>query len=534
MWKPRILRLFEGRVMEARWYQDEGSQKLFERVQVEGVNPIIALPTGAGKTHVIALLIEKYRADYPDRKIVVLSHVKEILTQNHASLAKYLGVGIALNSAMLNRREIGRITVAGIQSVYKNPEAFGDVGLAIIDEAHLVTDTNTGMYRSFLTALHCPVVGLTATPFRPRGYLHTVDNALFTEIAYDLTSSESYQRLIKEGYLSKLYCKSTKLKMDTSDIPTTAGDFNNKALDLKFNTNQVTENALKEVLDICGPYKKILLFAISIEHATAIQEWLNEHGINTGIVHSKTGEDEQRDRVLADFRSGFYRAIVNVNVLTTGLDIIDIDLVVLLRPTQSPVVYVQSVGRGMRVAPDKDHCLVLDFANNVATHGPIDAVKIKEKGEKRKGEPITKVCDKCGVIVHPTCKVCPACLTPFIFKVKINNTASNLDIIGVPKERWIDVNYMHVKRHKKKGKPDSIRIDYTCGLRRFSQWIAVRSSTWDAAYAAKHTLSPFYDFPEGFIITVESILEIKDEMKTPTRIFVDESDTYPKIENMEF
>ena len=520
--------------MEARWYQDEGHEALFERVQVEGVNPLAAVPTGAGKTHMISLLIEKHSAAYPDRKIIVLSHVREILKQNHKSLTKYLGRDIALNSAMLDRREVGHITVAGIQSVYKKPEVFGDVGLAIIDEAHLLTDDNEGMYRSFLSALACPVVGLTATPFRPRGYLHTVDNALFTEIAYDLTSSENFQRLIKEGYLSKLYCKGTKMKMDTSDIPLQGGDFNSKLLDLKFNTEQVTENALKEVLSIGGSYKKWLIFAISIEHAEAIRESLNEKGINTGIVHSKMADDEDRDRMLDDFRSGFYRAMVNVNVLTTGLDIPDIDLVVLLRPTKSPVVYVQSVGRGMRVATDKDHCLVLDFANNVANHGPIDSVKIKEKGKKRNGEPITKECPKCTVIVHPTCKICPACLTPFIFKVKINNTASNLDIIGVAKERWINVDYMHIKRHKKKNRPDSIRIDYTCGLRRFSQWIAVKSPTWDAAHAAKFTLAPFYDFPEEFVVTVDSILEIKDELKTPTRIFVNESDTYPKIENMEF
>ena len=520
--------------MESRWYQKEGHEALFERIAEPGVNPIAAVPTGAGKTHIISLLIEKYAYVFPDRKIVILSHVKEILQQNHKSLSKHLGIDVALNSAMLDRREIGHVTVAGIQSVYKKPGLFGKVGLVIIDECHLVTDSNEGMYRSFLSALDCPVVGLTATPFRPRGYLHTVENALFTEIAYDLTSPENFQRLIKEGYLSKLYCKGTALKMDTSDVPMQGGDFNAKILDLKFNTSQVTENALKEVLDIGGSYKKWLIFAISIEHAESIRESLNEKGINTGIVHSKMDDDEDRDRMLDDFRSGFYRAMVNVNVLTTGLDIPDIDLVVLLRPTQSPVVYVQSVGRGMRVSPGKDHCLVLDFANNVANHGPIDSVKIKEKGKKRKGEPITKECPKCTVIVHPTCKVCPACLTEFIFKVKIENSSSNLDIIGVPKERWIHVNYMNIKRHKKKNRPDSIRIDYTCGLRRFSQWVAVQSDTWDAAYAAKRTLAPFYDFPEDFTVTVESILEIKNDMKVPARIFVDENDTYPKIEKMEF
>ena len=515
-----------------RWYQAEASDSLLERVLVPDVNPIAAIPTGAGKTYIAVLFIRKFLEVYPDKKIIVLSHVLEIIQQNYKALYQHFGDEIAVNSAKMNRREAGKITVAGIQSVYKNPGQFGDVGLIIVDECHLVGEDNAGMYRTFIANFKCPCAGLTATPFRSRGYLHTMENALFTEISYDLTSTENVNRLISEGYLSKMYCRSTKMQMDTKGIPKQGGDFSNKALDLKFNTNSVTETALNEVIEIGGSYKKWLIFAISIDHAEHIQEFLNENGINTGIVHSKM--DRDREQTLDWFRDGFYRGIVSVNALTTGLDIPDVDMIVMLRPTDSPVVYAQSAGRGFRVAEGKDHCLVLDFANNVATHGPIDKIRVREKGKKTKGEPITKVCPKCSLIVHPTCKVCPACLTEFIFKVKIENSASDLDIISKSQQFWADVDYMNVKRHTKRGKPDSLRIDFTCGLRRYTQWVSVRSPNWDASHAARYALREYCDLDDVFLLTVDTILGIKDTFKVPKRIYVDESGKWPEIINKEF
>jgi len=519
-------------MMKPRWYQDECCDKLLERVAVKGVHPIGAIPTGAGKTIIISMMIEKWLAKNPNKSVIVLSHVKEILEQNHASIEKYLGIDVGLYSAMLNSRDIKNVTVCGIQSVYKRYGEFKNVGLIIIDEVHLVTDENSGMYRKFLAEFNCNFIGLTATPFRTRGYLHQIPNALFTEIAYDLTSSDNFRRLIKEGYLSKLFSKGTSYKMDTKGIAIQAGDFANKQLEKRFNTDEVTEIALDEVVKTGKNYKKWLIFAISIDHAEAITEYLNENNINTAIVHSKMEED--RDVMLDGFRSGFYRAIVNVNVLTTGIDIPDIDLIVMLRPTKSPIIYAQSVGRGLRVAEGKDHCLVLDFANNVATHGPVDDIQVINKGEKKKGEAITKECPKCQCINYAAAPQCIACGYTFPVKVKIQNTASDLDILKKTKKAWANVTLMTVSKHKKTNRPDSIRIDYICGLRRFSDWAAIKSNSGYAAGMAKGVLKKFYDFPEGFDYTVENILEISDKFKKPKRIFVDHTERYPRIEKIDF
>lgn len=534
-----IKKTIEGEFLPAgfedRWYQEEATIAALEAIKDKNRHPIIAVPTGGGKTHIIGKIINRYLYHNPTSDVVVLSHVKEILEQDYKAIIKYTDVPVGLYSSMLNSKEIKRVTVAGIQSVYKKAVEFGNVGLIIIDECHLVTDDNDGMYRTFLAEFNANFLGLTATPFRPRGYLHLVKNALFTDICYDLTSSANFRRLIDEGYLCKLFSKATHLKMDVSDIKTQAGDFNTKQMAKKFNTEEVTEIALDETIKIGKNYKKWLIFAISIEHAEAIRDYLNDTGINTGIVHSKmkeTGED--RDLMLERFRTPFYRAMVNVNVLTTGLDIPNIDLIVMLRPTQSPVIYAQSVGRGLRVAEGKDHCLVLDFAGNVARHGPVDDIHIRQKGEKRAGEPVTKECPACMALCHPITQICEACGHIFEFKVKIAQTASELDILKNTKKGWINVNLITVNKHKKLHKSDSIRIDYICGLRKFSQWASIKSNSGYAASSARYVLGKFYDFPEDFEFTVDNILELRDEFKIPKRIYVDQTENYPQVEDIDF
>lgn len=519
-------------VIEERWYQDEAASSVIEAIEDKNRHPIVAVPTGGGKTHIIGKIIKEYLYRYPTRDIVVLSHVKEILEQDYEKITKYTDEPIGLYSAMLKSKVIEKITVAGIQSVYKKADDFGDVGLIIIDECHLVTDDNTGMYRTFLAEFACNYVGLTATPYRSRGYLHLIKNALFTDICYDLTSSENFQRLIDEGYLSKLFSKGTNMKMDVSDIPKLGGDFSEKALAKKFNTDQITEIALKETTLIGKKYEKWLIFAIDIDHAEAIRDWLNDAGINTGIVHSKMEDD--RKLMLDRYRSGFYKAMVNVNILTTGLDVPDIDLIVLLRPTDSPIIYAQSVGRGLRVFPTKDHCLVLDFAGNVARHGPVDSIIIKQKGEKGTGEAPTKECPACQCINHPIAKFCEACGHEFEFKVKIQNTASELDILKKTAKLWLQVTKITVSRHKKPKVPDSIRIDFLCGLRKFSQWCAIKSNSGYAAHSARYVLKKFYDFPQDFDFTIDNVLEVKDKFKTPKKIYVDQTQSYPTIEDIKF
>jgi DNA repair protein RadD len=136
---------------------------------------------------------------------------------------------------------------------------------------------------------------------------------------------------------------------------------------------------------------------------------LQEKGIPAACVTGKTPKKE-REQILADFKAGRLRALTNANVLTTGFDYPDIDLIAMLRPTMSAGLYVQMAGRGMRVKSHTDHCMVLDFAGVVASHGPITAVQPPKKHKQgEEGEAPVKACPECHELVHPSAKECPSC-----------------------------------------------------------------------------------------------------------------------------
>jgi DNA repair protein RadD len=179
-----------------------------------------------------------------------------------------------------------------------------------------------------------------------------------------------------------------------------------------------------------------------------------------------TGETpkKERERMIGDFKAGKLKALTNANVLTTGFDYPDIDLIAMLRPTMSASLYVQMAGRGMRVKSHTDHCLVLDFAGVVATHGPITAVQPPKKGGDGNGEAPVKVCDNCGELCAISASVCPACDTPFPApepkKLKLHND----DIMGL-EGRDLDVTSWTWRRHisKASGK-EMLAVTYYGGL----------------------------------------------------------------------
>ncbi len=495
---------------------------------------MVAIPTGGGKTFIICKLIDKLLSYDPTWNILVLSHVEEILEQDYGSISSYYdGINIGLYSAGLKSKTIQKITIAGIQSAYRKPDLFKQFNFVIIDEAHLITIKTNGMYRKFLGELNgANYIGLTATPFRlGHGYIHEGEGALFTKLVYDLTSTENFNRLVSDGYISKIICKGTELRFDSEDIKTVAGDFVNKQLSDKFDRESITNKAVNEIIRYGKNYKKWLVFAIDIKHAEHISGKLSENGIATICVHSKMETD--RKRAIKDIKNGKYRAVITVNVLTIGLDVPDIDLIAMLRPTQSPIVYVQSVGRGMRIASGKDHCLVLDFADNVARLGPINNVIVKKRGDKkRKGEPITKECPECGVIYAISVKVCDICGHKFKFKEKISPNAKNACIVQEEKNstKWIDVKSVTYSIHSKKGSPSSLRVTYKVGLNSFSEWICYDHKGFPG-YKANGWVK--FRLPKGIAMPkdVTELYKISDLLSKPRRILIDTSTKYPEIKD---
>jgi len=396
-------------------------------------NPCLVLPTGAGKSHIVAALCKGILQEYPDQRILMLTHVKELIQQNAEKMRQHWpNAPMGIYSSGLRCKELGEpITFAGIQSVAKRASEIGHVDIVIIDECHLVSHKDEGGYRMLLTALQAinpalRVVGLTATPYRLGHGLITDAPALFSA----LIEPVSIEELIFKGYLSKLRSKITKTKLSTEGVHKRGGEYIESELQAAVDTNDKNQSIVSEVIRLAGDCKSWLFFCSGVDHARHVQEVLNAHGITSACVVGDT-PDAERARILADFKAGKIKALTNANVLTTGFDHPSIDLIAMMRPTMSPGLYVQMAGRGLRIADGKTDCMVLDFAGVVDQHGPITAVKPPPKKGDKIGEAPVKVCEQCQEIVHISCKICPACGAEFPEIEKPALKLHNLDIMGI-------------------------------------------------------------------------------------------------------
>lgn len=374
-------------------------------------NPCLVLPTGAGKSHIIAALCKDALQQWPETRILMLTHVKELIAQNAEKMRQHWpNAPMGIYSAGLGRKELGEpITFAGIQSVRTKAKQIGHIDLIIIDEAHLVSHKDEGGYRALLAELkainpNLRIIGLTASPYRlGHGYI-TDKPAIFDA----LIEPVSIEELIHKGYLSTLRSKLTTTKLEVDGVHKRGGEYIESELQAKVDTTDKNAKVVQEIINLSVERKSWLVFCAGVQHAQHIKDALVEQGIVAECVTGDTPTAE-RDRILKDFKAGRIKALTNANVLTTGFDAPSVDVVAMLRPTMSPGLYVQMAGRGLRIAEGKTDCLVLDFAGVVEQHGPITAVRPPPKKGDKVGEAPVKVCDHCQEICHLSVRVCPAC-----------------------------------------------------------------------------------------------------------------------------
>lgn len=475
---------------EDRDYQTKTVDKWYKKLTTTNSNTLVAVPTGGGKTVILCRLLLKWLEEFPDDEILVLSHTKEIVQQDHDALIKvFPPFGVGIYQAAIGLRQRRKITVAGIHSVYNKPDMFKHYNLCIVDEAHSINIKDSGMYRTFFKNTGIRVTGMSATCYRTgQGKLHEGEGALFDSVAHDLTSVTNFNKLIKDGYLTNLISKATDFELDSEGVPKIGGDFNVKQLAKKHDRAAITKEAVKELVATGKNYKKWLVFAIDITHCEHVAKELSDSGIETTFVHSKMKED--RDEIIDEFKEGTTRALVSVGVLTTGFDAPNVDLICLLRPTESPVLHVQMVGRGLRIAPGKSHCLVLDFACNTERIGPINNPSIPKKagkkGKKTDEELKAKKCPRCKALTYPVARFCPVCKHEFLFITKLKRKYdSKTDIIQKDENPWITVDRVTYNVHKKLGSPDSLKVSYTCGSKVYSEWVCLNHQKYAKAKADK-------------------------------------------------
>ena len=544
---------------EERWYQLECANASVEDIlSKQEFDPVSVMPTGSGKSVVICLTSDEFLSERPRKKILVLSHVDKILDQNYRKLCEYFDQDfVGLYSAGLGRKELNKITVAGIHSVYKKPELFNDIGLIVIDECHLVNSVSDseGMYRKFIKELknnsqdRIPVWGLTATPFRTgQGYIYKQYkdyNPLFNKLSYDLSSYENYNRLIDEGYLVPLIPAPVDYVMDVDGIPKSAGDFVIDALVDRFNREEITQKIVLNTIKYAkNKYKKWLFFAIDKLHALAIKHELEKNGVKAECVYS--GMAKNQDEVLRQYKAGEIKAVVNVNMLVTGVDIPEIDLIADCRPTDSVIVHSQGKGRGARPAPwiGKTHCLCLDYAGNTQRHGPVNDLKIYEPGSFKKTtgkDAPTKTCPNCKSLNSTRAVFCIACDEEFKIDTKLSAVPTMDDIVKKDDSKkqsltqWLKVKSVRYSIHQKTGAPSSLRVQYECGFNTFSEWICIdHDMEWLQRRAHKWVSDRWtgqkFMQPEN----LNELYENRFLLKKPTEIYVSLASKFPEVLNYKF
>lgn len=556
--------------MLLRSYQEEAVASLFHYFSTKSGNPIVAMPTGTGKSLVIARFVYEAMTRFPmQSRFMIATHVKELIQQNSRTLVKaWQGAPVGVYSAGLSMRDTAMpIIFGGVKSIVNNLPAFGHRDIMIIDEGHLVSPKAGTSYQKVIEHFlkvnpYFKVVMFTATPYRMGQGLLTDEvekgKAIATDICFDITGIDAFNRLVYEGYLSPLISFRRDIGIDLSNVGVSNGEYNQQALQGALDKTEITQRALQHCVNEASDRRSWLIFASGVEHSEHIATMLSRFGISAAAVHSEMTAADRRARIEA-FKRGHLRCLVNMNVLTTGFDFPPIDFIAMLRPTLSPGLWVQMLGRGTRpwlnggwieidektqiwVPGGKQNCLVLDFAGNARRLGPINDPKIPQR--KRKGPgglPPVKDCEFrlpsgniCGCENHISARYCISCGNEFTFEPKIFQSPAT-DVVmasDTPIVEWFDVERVFYMKHKTRTKgEDVLKASYHCrGLHQFDEMVwfgdhkmAGKGKRW---WQMRHAS----EVPDN----VDDALKYMHELKQPSRIRVWTNCKYPQILNVEF
>lgn len=477
-----------------RPYQGDAVQAVFDYFGKKTGNPLVVLPTGAGKSLTMAAFIKQAIEQYPATNILLLTHVKELIEQDAQAIIRFWpDAPVGIWSAGVGQKRRDQITVAGIQSIHKLPASFAQTHLVIIDEAHLVPKKSDTMYGRFLAGLRqynpaLKVIGLTATHYRmDSGLLIDGPDRIFTDVAYEADVG----MLIKEGYLCPLVAKAGATRADLSGVRTRGGEFVESDLQSAMDKNDLIEGALDEVSAYAHDRKHILGFCAGVQHAAHCADAARARGWTADFVSGDMTSAE-RDRIINKFKAGQTRFLFNAMLLTTGFDAPHIDCILKLRPTKSTGLYVQIMGRGLRKHSSKENTLVLDFAGNIQRHGPIDQIRVKPKRGAGEGVSVAPVkeCPSCHELVHASVMHCPGCGHEWQAKAPHGTEAADAVIVAAleaPRVYYVDA--VEYERHEKLGRAPTLKVTYQCGIQRFSEWVPIEDSR---SGVKKHAVSWFW------------------------------------------
>jgi DNA repair protein RadD len=514
-----------------RPYQEQSLADLWQWFATKDGNPLVVLPTGAGKSLVIAEWCKLVFDTDPDAYILVLAHVRELIAQNAAELAGlWPEAPWGIYSAGLGRRDIhSRLLFASIQSIHKKAYSLPRrVDMVLVDEAHLIGRSQDGMYGRFLSDLKAinpavKIIGLTATPFRlDSGRLDKGEYAMFDGVAHDTP----VRQLIDDGFLAPPMGWRQAAQINTDGVGTRGGEFIAAQLEAEALDPAVVNAIANRIVEAGQDRKGWLIFGCTVKHCESLAEALNERGYAGCGVFGDT-EKRDRDRIIADFKAQRLRFLCSQGVLTTGFNARHVDMIALARPTKSTGLYIQMIGRGTRLSPEtnKADCLVLDFGGNIARHGPFDDPRIPEK-KKGGGEAPYKECSECGCACATMTRICPSCGLEFPPPERLVDIApAQKPILSVEPE-WLEVSEANYRRHEKLGKPVSMRVEYRIGMTWQREWVCFEHQGYARTKAESWWLRrASAPVPR----TVQDALARSHEITVPSHIRVKRSGQYDEI-----
>lgn len=402
------------------FYQSEATDATFDYWRRGGGNGVIVLPTGAGKSPTIGMVAKRTYEDLGCR-VCVATHRSELVEGDADNIRMvWPNAPIGVYAAGLFKRSVSGVTVGMINSIYNKAELIGPVGLLVIDEAHRVPTGKKSMYGDFIGEMmkispKMRILGLTATPFRTdQGRITTGPFKVFDSIVY----RAEIRRLIDEGYIAPLVPAQNSHEIDTRGMKVQAatGDFSEADIVEASNRTEVNEAACSDVhRELLSGRTSAMMFAADVAHAHALCAGMRERGVTAAVVTGATSRTE-RDMIYRAFKARRLSVIVSVDVLTTGFDAKNVDVIAVVRPIGSVVLWIQVLGRGCRIEEFKFDCRVLDYAGNTARNGTIDDPKIKEnRDEQRKsaGGMRKKFCAHCEAECPANAPICKECGLPF-------------------------------------------------------------------------------------------------------------------------
>lgn len=555
--------------MELRQYQREAVDAVWSSLKSGVPAPLVVLPTGAGKSPVVATLcaeaVVRWRA-----RVLVLVHVRELVEQLEATMRRMWPEEhppIGVMCAGLRRKETPAVTIASIQTAVKNVTEIASRNLVIIDESHMVPPEGEGMYRSVISDLKLfnpslRVIGLTATPYRTGYGVIYGEGNIFSDIVYDAPVGQ----LIDDGYLSRIFGKNGG-SPDLQGVHRRLGEFVEADLEEVMVDHVKVERAVDEIARYMLGKQGVLIFCCSIKHCEMVTNELEKRGEQPKMLTSKTPSSE-RDKMVADFKDRSLRILVNMNIASVGFDAPHVDLVVMLRPTLSPGLYYQQMGRGFRICPDKTACVILDLAGNIERHGPITTLneRMEDSGVSVR-VPKMVTCSKCNEIYEDNHQhKCPACgyteepeevKEDLEIKPKTHARhgveASDADPLYAKPPEWEAIDDCVYSVHVKKSDPNappSIRVDYYLGLMHkvCSEWVCVEHKGYAKQRAIKFLSNRipanWTMDPQGVINHKGDLIKFSSEamadidfykwLRMPKALLIDRSGKWPNIQNYEF